>query len=145
MSRGQKDFTFDASMQLKDAGAVTADAAAQVASAARVVDLGAARFDGRVVVDVSAVDVASGDELYSVAIQLSNSQTFASGVVGGPGLRLGHSSVLPGETASSAAGRYEFAFSNEINGTVYRYARAYTDVSGTTPSINYIAFVVQNF
>lgn len=140
MPRPSRDFTFDASLQLKDAGAITADAAAQVAGSAKVLDLGAARIGGRVIVDVTAIDVASGDESYALRTQFSNSKTFASGVIGGPALNFGHSSVLPGESASSAIGRYELPFTNEINGVIYQYMRMYTDVGGTTPSINYGAF-----
>jgi hypothetical protein len=145
MARNQKDFTYDNAMLLKDAGAVTADGAAQVSSAARILDLGAARLDGRVIVDVSAIDVSSGDERYDVNIQFSSSATFASDVVPGAGISLGDSSTIPGQSADSVIGRYEFPFSNEINGTTYRYARVYTNVSGTTPSINYTAYIVQAF
>lgn len=139
MARNQKDETFDFTMRLKDAGAITADAAAQVGGAAAVLDLGASRVDGRVVIDVSAIDVSSGDELYNLKAQFSNSSTFASGVIGGPLLALGDSTVLIGESADSVVGRYELPFTNEINGTTYRYMRMYTDVTGTTPSINYVA------
>lgn len=143
MARNQIDFTYDNALLLKDAGAITADAAAQVSSAAKILDLGAARVDARVIVDVSAIDVASGDESYLLRAQFSNSATFASGVIGGPILQLGDSSVLIGESADSVVGRYELAVTNQINGTTYRYMRMYTDVGGTTPSINYTAFLVQ--
>lgn len=143
MARNQKDETFDAQMQLKDAGAITADAAAQVAAANAIIDLGAARVDGRVVVDVSAIDVVTGDEIHLVKTQFSNSSSFASGVIGGTLLALGGATALVAESAASVVGRYELPFTNEINGTTYRYMRLYTDVGGTTPSINYTAFVVK--
>lgn len=143
MARNQKDFTYDNALLLKDAGAITADAAGTVAAAARVLDFGAARLDARVIVDVSAIDVSSADERYDVLLQFSNSSTFASGVIGGAAISLGAAAALPGESAASAIGRYEAAFSNEINGVTYRYARVYTNVTGTTPSINYTAYVVK--
>lgn len=142
MPRNQRDFTYDNATLLKDAGAVTADGAATVSSVARIVTLGAGRVDGRVIVDVSAIDVSSADERYDIAVQLSNSPTFASGVIGAGSIALGAAAALPGESAASVIGRYEIPFTNEINGTVYAYARAYTNVSGTTPSINYTAYIV---
>lgn len=146
MARNQKDFTFDYDLQLKDAGLVAADAAATVGGSAKILDLGEARFDGRVIIDVSAIEVATGDESYRIKAQFSDSATFASGVIGGPQWHLGDSSVLIGESADSATGRYELPFTNEINGTTYRYMRLYTDVAGTIATgINYTAFVVQNF
>lgn len=146
MARNQKDFTYDNALLLKDAGLVAADAAAQVASAAKILDLGAARQDGRVIVDISAIEIDTGNENYLIKTQFSNSSTFASGVVGGPCLTVGHSATLIGESASTPVGRYELPYSNEINGTTYRYMRVYTDVTGTIATgINYTAFAtVQN-
>lgn len=141
MARQQKDFTYDNALLLKDTGAISADAAAQVGGSARVLTLGAGRMDGRVIVDVSALDVVTGDESHVVATQFSNSPTFASGVVGGTMLRLGGATALVGESAASVAGRYELPCTNEINGVIYSYMRLYTDVSGTTPSITYTAFL----
>lgn len=140
MARNRIDRTFDYDLRLKDAGLVAADAAAQVGSVDKILDLGAGRMDGTVVVDVSAIEVASGNELYRIKTQYSASATFASGVIGGTELALGDSSVLIGESADSAVGRYELPTTNEINGTVYRYMRLYTDVAGTIATgINYSA------
>jgi hypothetical protein len=145
MPRNQTDFTYDNATLLADGATVTVDGAATVSAAARVIDLGAARLDGRVIVDVSAIDVSSADESYVLSAQFSNSPTFASGVIGGPAIRLGAAAALIGESAASVIGRYEMSFANEINGTTYRYMRMYSDVGGTTPSIAYRAFVVQEF
>lgn len=140
MPINQNDFTPDADFLLKDAGLVAADAAAQVGGSDKIVDLGAGRFDGRVIVDVSAIEVASGDEIYRIKTQFSNSATFATGVIGGTQLHLGDSSTLIGESADSAVGRYELPFTNQINGTTYRYMRVYTDVAGAIATgINYTA------
>ncbi len=146
MARNQKDFTYDNAMLLKDAGLVAADAAGTVSSAARILDLGAARLDGRVIVDISAIEVATGDERYDISAQFSSSSSFASDVVQGAGISVGDSSTIPGQSADTVIGRQEFSFSNEINGTTYRYMRIYTNVSGTIATgINYTAFVVQQF
>ena len=143
MARNTKDGSFDYQLRLKDAGLVAADAAAQVGGADKILDLGGAhRVDGRVIIDVTAIEVASGNELYRIKTQFSSSATFASAVIGGPEIALGDSSVLIGESADSVVGRYELPFCNEINGTVFRYMRLYTDVSGTIATgINYTADV----
>ncbi len=145
MARQQKDETFDLDMRLKDAGLVAADAAAQVGGADKIIDLGLGRVDARVVLDTTAVEVATGDENYKIKTQFSASATFASGVVGGPQQILGDSTTLIGESADSpAVGRYELPFCNEINGTLYRYMRLYTDVTGTIATgINYVAHMVK--
>jgi hypothetical protein len=151
MARNQKDQTYDNATRLNDAGAITASAAGLVATVAKVLDFGAAgpvaamtgygRVDGRVICDVSALTVSTADNLYQIKTQFSSSATFASSVIGGSVLMLGHATMLVGESAASVIGRYELWFTNEINGTAYRYMRIYTQVAGTTPSINYTAFV----
>jgi hypothetical protein len=143
MPRNRIDFTFDYNLRLKDAGLVAADAAAQVGGVDKILDLGASRVDGRVIVDTTAVEVASGDERYLVKAQFSNSSTFASGIVGGPALDIGDSSVTKDSADHGAVGRYELAFTNEISGTTYRYMRMFTEVQGTIATgINYIANAV---
>lgn len=144
MARNRKDASFDYDLRLKDAGLVAVNAAATVGGSAKILDLGAGRMDGRVIVDVTAIEVASGNEAYAIKTQFSASATFASGVIGGTQIELGDSSVLIGESADSAVGRYEIPCTNEINGTVYRYMRLYTDVQGTIATgINYSANLVK--
>ena len=142
--RNSRDFTFDAALQLKDAGAVTASGAAQVGGSAKILDMGAARFDGRAIVDITAIETDTGNELYTILIQGSNSATFASTNVNLGATLVGDSSVSL-ESVDSTIGSREIAISNEVNGTVYRYVRAYTIVAGTIVSgINYIAFLVRD-
>lgn len=133
-------FTYDHSLLLKDAGAIAADAAAQVGGQNRILNLGAGRYDGVVIVDVTAIDVANADELYLLKYQVSTSPTFASGIVTVASLVLGALAVT-GNSAHSGVGRYELPVHSEILGTIYPYARMFTDVGGTTPSINYTAFL----
>ena len=114
--------TYDNLTLLKDAGVVTVDAAAQVAGAARVVDVGDAHLDAIAVVDTSAVDV-SGGNAYTVRIQGSLLLAFGT----------------PVELAArevKTTGRLEIPFNNEVSGTYYRYIRAFNDTSGATPTIN---------
>jgi hypothetical protein len=120
--------TYDNLLLLKDAGAVTADGAATVGGQARVVDVGLGRFDAVAVIDSSALDLADANETYRVMIQGSTDSAFTTPVELGSGL-------------VTVVGRREIRFLNEIGGTIYRYLRAYIDVSGTTPSINCTIYV----
>ena len=142
MSRNQKDATFDYSLRLKDAGLVAATAAAQVGGVDKILDVGAERVDGRVVIDISAIETGTGDEDYRIFVQGSSSSTFASGVFNLGCLSVGDSSTCF-ETVDSVAGRREIAFTNEVSGTVYQYLRVYTFVAGTIATgINFTANLV---
>lgn len=142
MSRNQKDATFDYSLRLKDAGLVAASAAAQVGGVDKILDVGADRIDGRVIVDISAIETGTGDEDYRIFVQGSSSSTFASGVFNLGSLLVGDSSKCL-ETVDSVAGRREIAFCNEVSGTTYQYIRVYTFVAGTIATgINFTANLV---
>jgi hypothetical protein len=144
MARNQNDFTLDVNLQLKDAGLVAADAAAQVSSAAKVLDFGQSRVDARVIVDVSVIEVDSNDERYFIRAQFSDDD-FAASIVGGTVLELGALEITDAEV-DTPVGRYELPFTNEINGVTYRYMRLFTAVEGTIAGgggINYTAWVVK--
>jgi hypothetical protein len=144
MTRNQKDFTPDLSTQLKDAGLIAASAAAEVDSSAQIIDLGAGRVDLRAIVDVSAIEIASNDEIYDIVLQVSNSATFASGIKNVGQLNLAATEVADGGAADATVGRHELHGCNEVNGTVYRYARLYTVVAGTIATgINYTAWLAK--
>lgn len=136
----QKGFNYDLALRLKDAGAVTASGNATVGGSAQVLDLGEGRFDGRAVCDVSAIDVATGDESYVLQLQGSLVANFASGVVALASKQLGGATPT-GNSAASVVGRYEIPFANEENGVRYRYVRLRYVIAGTTPSINLTAVV----
>lgn len=140
MPRNSKDFMFDRELLLKDTGAVTATGNGTVAAAARVVDLGPSRADFRAICDVSAIDTVTGDESYVLQVQGSNVANFASGVVALASKQLGGATPT-GNTANTPAGRFEIHGSNEENGVTYRFVRIRHVVAGTTPSINYTAFL----
>ncbi len=148
MTRNQIDRTFDLAMILKDAGLVAADAAAQVSSSNKIIDLGAAiRIDGAVIVDISALEVGNDDELYDIIIQGSSSSSFGSAIqnlgqfsVGSAG---GHTTRGDG-AALDVVGHYEIPFTNEQNGTAYQYLRLFTIVTGTIATgINYKAHLAK--
>lgn len=137
-----RSYTYDADLALKDAGLVAASAAAQVSSAAKIVNVGAATFKGVAVIDVTAIEIASNDELYTIVIQGSTSSTFASDIQNLAALDLGATEVRLGGAIDSTTGRYELVFINEQDGVVYPYVRAYTVVAGSVATgINYSAFI----
>lgn len=132
--------TFDADLEFKDAGLVAASAAAQVDAAAKIVDMGTGLFEGKMIIDVSAIEIDTNDEVYNICVQLSSSATFASTIVCAAKLELGANEVLNGDQ-DSTTGRYKLYFDNEYDGTYYRYARVYTVVAGTIATgINYTAW-----
>lgn len=144
MARNQKDETFDFSMRMKDAGLVAASANAQVGGADKIIDLGNSREDARVVIDVSAIETDTGNELYTILVQGSDSATFASTTHKNLAcLLLGDSSTSL-EGVDSVAGRREMAFTNEVSGHVFQYVRIYTIVAGTIATgINYTANILK--
>jgi hypothetical protein len=142
--------TFDINLLMKDAGLVAASAAAQVSSAAKILDLGSAtaEFAGDLVIDTTAVETASGDELYTILVEGSSSASFASGIDTLAAIPIGHLTPKTGgsDVTDGATGRYILPFRNERNGTIYRYIRVYTVVAGTIATgINYTAYIAPRF
>lgn len=154
MPRNQKDFTYDNATRLNDLGAITASAGGTVASVARVLDLGGSgagmlgggpsRIDARVIIDIAAISVGNTDQLYTVEMQVSNDITFASGVFVANAQRFGHPTAT-GLTTATVIGRYEMAFTTELNGVIYRYGRTFSRIAGTTPSISYAAYLAVEY
>lgn len=137
-------YTFDSLLEFKDAGLIAADDIAQVDGADKIVDLGEGLFEGDLVVDITAIEIASNDERYDISIQLSDSSTFASGIVQGPILAVGALETLIGADTDSTVGRYILPFRNELNGTWYRYARVYINVTGAIATgINFTAWAAK--
>lgn len=140
---------FDTLLVLKDAYLVAASAAAQVASANKILDLsnpngGQAPLDPTAgmqagaltpmvaVVDVSAIETDTNNESYTIIIQASSSPTFASDVINLGQIQLAAAGAnLGGATVAGAVGRYLIPLVNWQNGTTRRYLRAYTVVAGT--------------
>jgi hypothetical protein len=141
-AKSRPTYTFDALLEFKDAGLVAASAAAQVDAAAKVVTLGTGVFKGVMVIDVTAIEVASGDESYKIAVELSDNSGFSSGTEFEKcALVLGDATIHGGDV-DSAVGRYVLPFDNRAaDGATYSYARIYTTVGGTVATgINYTAF-----
>ena len=136
--------TYDDDLELKDAALVSSSAAAQVASADKIIDLGAGVLHGDIVIDVTACEVASGNEMYTVGAQISDSSTFASGIYEVTCIKLGSSRCITGDT-DMGAGRYILPFRNTIaNNVSKRYMRLYTTISGSiSTGINYSAYLAK--
>ncbi len=133
----------DIDLILKDAGLVASSGVATVDGSAKVVDLGAGLVMGELYLDVTAIEIADDDELYTIRLQGSNSATFASGYEDLLSLDLGAAEVLSGDK-DSETGRYLLPFRTEKNGTTYRYVRLYTTVDGTVGTgINYSAWLAK--
>jgi hypothetical protein len=126
---------------LKDAGLVAADAAGQVDGVDQVISLGAGLVEGKVIVDVTAIEIADNDEKYTIKLQGSSSATFASAIEDLAILELGAQEVIGGDQ-DSTTGRYKVAFRTEKNSTIYPYVRLYTNVAGTVATgINFSAYL----
>ena len=134
---GFNQIQYDDALNLKDAGLV-----ASTTTESTILDIGAGFVDGLLVVDVSAVETATGNEYFTICLEASNVAAMTSGSVDIMRKSMGNI-VAPGD-AVTATGRFILPFCNEVNGTLYRYVRLYTVVAGTIASgINYSAFVAK--
>lgn len=131
-------FTYDDDLSLKDAGLV-----GSTTTESTIIDLGPGMVDGHMVLDVSAVEVASTDEIYLIVLEGSTVDGMASGSVSLANIEMGNATA-PAD-ADTGTGRFAVPFRNEQNGTIYRYVRIYTEVAGTIDSggINFAAFIAK--
>jgi hypothetical protein len=129
--------TYDHAMLLKAAGLVAATAAGSV-----IIDLGDGLMAGDLVIDVTALEVAGGDEIYTVSLEGSNVAAMTSASVTLARTELGNATA-PAD-ADTGVGRHMVPFTNELNGTIYRYVRIHTTVAGAIATgINYTAFLAK--
>lgn len=141
----RRSYAYDTELIMKDAGLVAASAAAQVSSAAKILTVGNAVFKGVALIDVSAIEIASNTEIYTICVQGSTSSSFASDVQNLAALPLGATEVNPGGAIDSTTGRYELFFCNEQDGITYPYLRVYTHVAGDVATgINYTARIAKD-
>lgn len=138
MANIYSQFTYDDALSLKDAGLV-----GSTTTEATILDLGEGLVDGFLVLDVSAVEVATGDEIYNIVLEGSNVAAMTSGSVSLGGIEMGNATA-PAD-ADTSIGRFAVPIRNEQNGTTYRYVRIYTEVAGTIDSggINFLAFIAK--
>lgn len=130
-------FQYDDELNLKDAGLV-----ATTTTESTILDLGSGIVDGFLVVDVSAVEVDSGNELYLICLEGSNVAAMTSGSVCLAQIEMGNASA-PAD-ADTSTGRFAIPIRNEQNGVIYRYVRIYTEIAGTIATgINFSAFIAK--
>lgn len=135
MANKYSQFTYDANLSLKAAGLVAAS------EDGSILDIGAGMVDGYLVIDLSACEIATGNEIYTISLEGSNVAAMTSGSVCLAKKVFGNL-VVPMDGALSAAGRYVVPFRNEEGGTLYRYVRLSTLVAGTIATgINFSAFI----
>lgn len=134
-------FFVDTKLIMKDAGLVGASAAAQVSGAAKILSVGNAVLPTMIQVDVTAIEIASNDELYRIKVQGSSTADFSANYEDLAILELGAKEVLGGDVDSSV-GRYIMLFTNTRLNVIYPYLRVYTEVSGAVATgINYSAIL----
>ena len=130
-------YTYDDALELKAAGLVAASVDGSI------IDLGEGLVDGFIVIDVTAVEVASGNEIYTISLEGSNVAAMTSGSVCLAKKVFGNL-VVPMDAALSAPGRYVVPFRNEEGGATFRYVRLSTLVAGTIATgINFSAFLAK--
>lgn len=131
------NYTHDTDLVLKAAGLVASSADGSI------LDIGAGLVDGDIVIDVSACEIATGDEIYTISLEMSNVAAMTSGSSCAAKKVFGNL-VVPMDAALSASGRYVLPFRNEEAGTVFRYVRLSTLVAGTIATgINFAAFIAK--
>lgn len=147
-----RTYSFDANLQLSDnAAAYAASGWTQVGGAQAIIDLGGnqgatpvqnARIDAVAIVDVTAIDISSGNETYKVLVVGSNDPGLATGNVclGAIELCVAGAGDVP-NNASNVTGRAEIMFTNNLAGNFYEYVGLYLVIAGTTPSINIESFI----
>lgn len=135
-------FTYDDSLGLADSNTVTA-----TGETTTIIDLGDGLFDGFLVVDISALDMTTGDEAYRLNVEGSTVAAMTSTSKGLAGIDIGNT-VVPMDAddaaiTSAAPARLVIPFRNERMGTLYRYVRLHYVLGGTSPSMTFLAFLAK--
>lgn len=146
-----RTYSFDANLQFADAAvALTATGFFQVGGVNSIIDFGGnqgvtpkqqSRIDAIAVIDVTAIDIASGNETYKIMIIGSNDAGLATGNQCLAEIMLGKGASLDGlNMADSVVGRYELPFCTQQAGSIYEFVGVYLVAGGTTPSITVEGF-----
>ena len=138
MANLYSQFTYDNSLLLKAAGLV-----ATTTTESTILALGDGLVDGYLVLDVSACEVASNDEIYLICLEGSTVAAMTSASVTLAQIELGNATA-PAD-ADTTTGRFVVPFRNEQNGVLYPYVRIYTEVAGNVATgINFLAFIAKD-
>lgn len=137
-TRQQIALTPDAELTLQDAGLVAASAAGTT-----IRDVGDHPMVGELEIEVTALEIASNDEIFDIILQGSPDAAFGTA---GNIQELCQISLSAKEVKRSDSdkddviGRYVIPFRNQFGDTVYRYLRLYIVVAGTIATgINFTA------
>lgn len=117
------------------------------------VDIGAGRWIGKLNIDISALDLSSGDETYRLFLLGSNDPAFANGNVeilasqdwaaASAGRLI--ATIVPASDAvpspRKSASRFTIPVSNQRGIYVFRYLQLYLVAGGTTPSMTLAAWL----
>jgi hypothetical protein len=137
----QRYYPLDALTKFGEDVTMTATGNFQIAAADVVLKIGKGRQDMALVVDVSALDTASGDELYSLLLQGCSVNSFSGQPIENLAhLELGHTSVRKGGARTSPIGRYAIPVSNDLI-SEYEFVRLRLVAAGTSPSITCTAWL----
>ena len=128
---------YDVDLLLKAVGALTASGAA-----GDIMPLGPGYTEADLVVDVAAVEVDTGDEIYTVKLQASDQADFSANVTTLVAFTLGNPEADE-DTVVNGAGRYVVPFSSQKCETVYPYVRLYVAVAGAAVAtgVDFLAFL----
>jgi hypothetical protein len=134
---------FDIRHELKDAGLVAVSQAGTVDGESQVLNLGRELVEGKLIIEVAALEIDSDNELYRIKLQGSAAHDFSSKVEDLAILELGAKEVLGGDQ-DSQAGRYVLPVSNVKGFYAWPYVRLYTEVSGTVATgIDFSAYLAR--
>ena len=123
---------FDTKLILKTSGLVAASANGTG------LEVGAGRIAARMVVDVTAIEIASDTEVYRLYLVGGDDESFTNNTPLAM-LELGAAGGIEGNV-DSEVGRYEIQVTNEKGGVIYPYVRLRTVVAGDVATgINFAA------
>ena len=134
--------TYDNALLIRAAGA----AITATETGATIIDVGTGLLDADLVVDVTAMDVTTGDEGYSLLLEGSPDAAFgtSANITVVAQLTIGGATAAAPVGTADTIGRFLIPFRNERNGTTFRYLRLKTVIAGTTPSLTFSAFIAKD-
>ena len=137
MANLYSQFTYDDDLEMKAAGLLA------TSTDGSIIDLGEGLTDGFLVIDLTACEIASANEIYTVSLEGSTVAAMTSASVCLAKKVFGNV-VVPMDDAASASGRYVIPFRNEETGEIQRYVRLSTLIAGTIATgINFSAFIAK--
>ncbi len=107
-----------------------------------VLELGAGRIDGTLVIDVKTIDITSADEKYTFILQGCADSAFSGDIENLAVVELGATGVRDGGARDSVTGRWAIPITQDLpEDTEWKYCRLNVLISGTSPSIKFSSWV----